>query len=131
MANGVWMSQIGRNVTDAMEGLPRGKRYLIHDRDPLFTREFLGGIGVESVPGNAVGGAYGKRYREPLALAVVDAHLPAAKLCARQLADRERCAAETISARRRFSGGSFRDRAIRRKPVVGESVATGYRGFEK
>jgi transposase InsO family protein len=31
----------------------RGKRYLIHDRDPLFTREFLGlleGIGVASVP---------------------------------------------------------------------------------
>ena len=48
MANGLWMSQIGRNVTDAMEGVLRGKRYLIHDRDPLFTREFVGlleGIG--------------------------------------------------------------------------------------
>jgi putative transposase len=47
------MSQIGRNVTDAMEGVLRGKRYLIHDRDPLFTMEFLGlleGIGVVSVP---------------------------------------------------------------------------------
>jgi transposase InsO family protein len=53
VANGLWMSQIGRNVTDAMEGVLRGKRYLIHDRDPLFTWEFLGlleGIGVVSVP---------------------------------------------------------------------------------
>src|SRR6516165_1983767 len=53
VANGLWMSQIGRNVPDAMEGVLRGRRYLIHDRDPLFTREFLGlleGIGVASVP---------------------------------------------------------------------------------
>ena len=52
-ANGLWMSQIGRHVTDAREGVLRGKRYLIHDRDPLFTREFivlLEGIGVTSVP---------------------------------------------------------------------------------
>ena len=32
---------IGRNLTDAEEGLLKGKRYLIHDRDPLFTTEFL------------------------------------------------------------------------------------------
>ena len=34
-------------------GVLRGKRYLIHDRDPLFTSEFvvlLEGIGVASVP---------------------------------------------------------------------------------
>jgi transposase InsO family protein len=40
-ANGLWMSQIGRNLTDAINGLLKGKRYLIHDRDPLFTTEFL------------------------------------------------------------------------------------------
>ena len=40
-ANGLWMSQIGRNLTDAVNGLLKGKRYLIHDRDPLFTTEFL------------------------------------------------------------------------------------------
>jgi putative transposase len=39
--NGLWMSQIGRNLTDAVDGLLNGKRYLIHDRDPLFTAEFL------------------------------------------------------------------------------------------
>ena len=35
VANGLWMSQIGRNVPDAMEGVLRGKRYLIHDRDAI------------------------------------------------------------------------------------------------
>jgi putative transposase len=52
VANGLWMSQIGRNVTDSPDGLLPGKRYLIHDRDPLFTTEFLkrlADLGVESV----------------------------------------------------------------------------------
>ena len=40
-ANGFWMKEIARNMTDAVDGLLRGKRYLIHDRDPLFTAEFL------------------------------------------------------------------------------------------
>jgi putative transposase len=51
-ANGLWMSQIGRKITDAVDGILLGKRYLIHDRDPLFTAEFvelLAGVGVESV----------------------------------------------------------------------------------
>jgi putative transposase len=46
------MSQIGRNLTDAVDGILNGKRYLIHDRDPLFTAEFLSmlaEVGVESV----------------------------------------------------------------------------------
>ena len=46
------MSQIARNLTDAEQGILTGKRYLIHDRDPLFTAEFVKMIadaGVESV----------------------------------------------------------------------------------
>jgi len=39
-ANGLWMTQIARNLTDCFEGLLAGKRYLIHDRDPLFTDVF-------------------------------------------------------------------------------------------
>ena len=35
------MSQVARNLSDAAEGFLIGKRYLIHDRDPLFTAEFL------------------------------------------------------------------------------------------
>jgi len=34
-ATGLWMSQIGRNLTDPEGGILKGKRYLIHDRDPL------------------------------------------------------------------------------------------------
>ena len=51
-ANGLWMSQIARNLTDSVDGLLMGKRYLIHDRDPLFTDEFLWTLndaGVKSV----------------------------------------------------------------------------------
>ena len=38
--NGAWMEQIARNLTDAFDGFLRGKRYLIHDRSPLFTSDF-------------------------------------------------------------------------------------------
>lgn len=46
------MTQIARNLTDPIDGILAGKRYLIHDRDPLFTDEFLAtlaGVGVQSV----------------------------------------------------------------------------------
>lgn len=52
VATGLWMSQIARNLTDAENGILTGKRYLIHDRDPLFTAEFMNMVadaGVESV----------------------------------------------------------------------------------
>jgi hypothetical protein len=51
-ANGLWMSQIVRNLTNSGDGILVGKRYLTHDRDPLFTAEFLStitSIGVKSV----------------------------------------------------------------------------------
>jgi hypothetical protein len=51
-ANGLWMAQIARHLTDSVEGFFQGKRYLIHDRDPLYTGEFLNLLadsGIESV----------------------------------------------------------------------------------
>jgi len=51
-ANGLWMSQIARNLTYVGEGIVSGKGYLIHDRDPLFTTEFvkvLADVGVKTV----------------------------------------------------------------------------------
>jgi hypothetical protein len=51
-AHGIWMGQIARNLRDHGDGFLTGKRYLIHDRDPLFTAEFLGTLaasGVKSV----------------------------------------------------------------------------------
>jgi putative transposase len=52
VVNGTWMTQMARNVTDPFDGILKGKRYLIHDRDPLYTAEFLTilqGAGVKSV----------------------------------------------------------------------------------
>jgi putative transposase len=51
-ANGLWMSQIARNMTDEGDGFFKGKRFLIHDRDPLYTAEFveiLADAGIEAV----------------------------------------------------------------------------------
>ena len=51
-----------------MDGILLGKRYLIHDRDPLFTAEFLrllAGVGVESVklpPRSPNLNAYAERF---------------------------------------------------------------------
>jgi transposase InsO family protein len=50
--HGAWMVQIARNLTDAFDGFLAGTRYLILDRDPLYTREFralLKSAGVEPV----------------------------------------------------------------------------------
>jgi len=38
--DGAWMAQIARNWTDCDEGFLRHTRYVIHDRDPLFTKTF-------------------------------------------------------------------------------------------
>ena len=43
---------MGRHVTDAVDGILNGKRFLIHDRDPLFTAELqsiLTSVGVDCV----------------------------------------------------------------------------------
>jgi hypothetical protein len=38
--DGACMNQIARNLTDAEDGCLNGSRYLILDRDPLFTKPF-------------------------------------------------------------------------------------------
>ena len=50
--NDEWTGQIARDLTDCDEGFLKEARYLIHDRDPLFTRSFretLKFSGVETV----------------------------------------------------------------------------------
>jgi putative transposase len=47
-----WMKQVARNLTDPVDGLLRDTKYLIHDRDPLFTEAFIAILkagGVKSV----------------------------------------------------------------------------------
>ena len=66
--DGLWMGQIARNLTDAVDGLFLGKRYLIHDRDPLYTQEFLrmlaeAGIASVKLPPRAPNlNAYAERF---------------------------------------------------------------------
>ena len=68
VANGLWMAQIARNLTDGMDGFFSKKRYLIHDRDPLYTRDFLrllADAGIESVklpPRSPNLNAYAERF---------------------------------------------------------------------
>ena len=68
VANGLWMSQIARNLTDTINGILNGKRYVIHDRDPLFSLEFLemlADFGVKSVklpPRSPNLNAYAERF---------------------------------------------------------------------
>jgi len=53
---GGWMNQMARNLTDPFAGFLKKKKYLIHDRDPLFTEAFIeilkaGGIEpIKSMP---------------------------------------------------------------------------------
>ena len=50
--DGEWMKQVARNLIDADDGFLKRTRYLIHDRDPLFTerfREVLKPSGVKTV----------------------------------------------------------------------------------
>ena len=55
-AYGDWMVQMARNLTDPFCGFLKNKKYLIHDRDPLYTQEFIktlkaGGIKpIKSMP---------------------------------------------------------------------------------
>ena len=50
--SGPWMEQVARNLTDGLDGFLRECKFLIHDRDPLFTKAFtdtIAAAGVESV----------------------------------------------------------------------------------
>jgi hypothetical protein len=38
--DGMWMTQLARNLTDPSDGFLRGAEYIILDRDPLYTGAF-------------------------------------------------------------------------------------------
>jgi putative transposase len=46
---GAWMTQVARNLTDGVDGSLIGKRYQLHDRDPLFTDQFRGVLAAAGV----------------------------------------------------------------------------------
>jgi transposase InsO family protein len=47
--DGQWMTQLARNLTDCESGFLRNARHLIHDRDPLFTKEFAKRLQISGV----------------------------------------------------------------------------------
>jgi transposase InsO family protein len=63
-----WMMQVARNLTDAVDGFLLGKRLLIVDRDPLYTKAFrrlLADAGVKAVrlpPRSPNLNAYAERF---------------------------------------------------------------------
>jgi putative transposase len=66
---GRWMKQMGRNLADAGDGFLKETRYLIHDRDPLFTEEFRqvlrsGGVKTVKLPAQSPDriNAYAERF---------------------------------------------------------------------
>jgi putative transposase len=65
---GEWMKQVARNLTDACAGFLRESRYLIHDRDPLYTEEFrevlrAGGVKTVKLPARSPNlNAYAERF---------------------------------------------------------------------
>ncbi len=67
-ANGTWVKQVTRNLVDSFDGFLSNHRYLIHDRDPLFTESFqvlLLSAGVKSVrlpPRSPNLNAYAERF---------------------------------------------------------------------
>jgi putative transposase len=83
--NGSWVNQIGRNLTGAVDGPLNGKRYLIHDRDSLFTTEFLellGAVGVKSVklpPRSPNLNAYAERFVRSIKESCLERMIPFGK----------------------------------------------------
>jgi putative transposase len=63
-----WVVQCGRQLTDPVDGCLRGKRFLLHDRDPRFSDAFgntLAAAGVETVrlpPRSPNLNAYAERF---------------------------------------------------------------------
>ncbi len=66
--HGEWMKQIGRNVTDVVDGFLTDARYLILDRDPLYTEAFRdllkqAGIKIVRLPARSPNlNAYAERF---------------------------------------------------------------------
>ena len=66
--DGQWVQQVARNLTDVDDGFLNGRRYLIHDRDPLFTEEFRrilrpGGVKTVKLPAQSPDlNAYAQRF---------------------------------------------------------------------
>jgi len=66
--HGAWVERVLKRMTDDFDGFLRNHKYLIHDRDPLFTKsmiEMLASAGIESIklpPRSPNLNAYAERF---------------------------------------------------------------------
>ncbi len=61
------MKQVDRNLTDSVDGFLRRAGYLIHDRDPLFSKAFIAILkGIGETLGLGIGGQDGFATLAPL-----------------------------------------------------------------
>jgi transposase InsO family protein len=73
-----WMLQQARNLTDPVDGFLKDKAFLIHDRDPLFTKEFrkvmrAGGIRTLKMPKQSPNlNAYSERFVQSIKMECLD-----------------------------------------------------------
>jgi putative transposase len=76
--DGFWMIQMARRLTHAVDGFLIGKRFLIHDRDPLFTtdvRATLAATGVNGIrlpPRSPNLNAYAERFARTIKESCLD-----------------------------------------------------------
>ena len=79
---GLWMVQMGRNLTDVGVGFLRDGGYLIHDRDPVYTSDFhavLESAGVTSIrlpPKSPNLNAYAERFVRSIKEECLDCIIP-------------------------------------------------------
>jgi len=82
---GAWMEQIARNLVDVVDGFLLGKRYVLTDRDPLYTgafREILkqGGVKVLRLPAKSPNlNAFAERFVLSVRTECLDRIGPSAK----------------------------------------------------
>jgi transposase InsO family protein len=96
--DGVWMEQVARNLLDAGDGFLLGKRYLILDRDPLYTREFRtamkrAGVEVLRLPPSSPNlNAYAERFVLSIRSECLDRIVPLGETHLRRFSARVRAA---------------------------------------
>jgi transposase InsO family protein len=122
---GQWMTQLSRNLTDAESGSLRSAHYLIHDRDPLFTKEFakrleVSGVRPVKLPTRSPNlNAYAERFVRSIKSECLAQIIPLGGE-----AEPPNLAAETNTGCRAFQAGNPRSRVGTRKAVIAKTRRT-------
>jgi putative transposase len=134
--DGTWMRQIARNWTDSEDGFLLGSRYLIHDRDPLFTKAFratleCSGVHPIRLPSRSPNlNAYAERFVRSIKSECLGQVIPIGE--ARTFAARSGSTSRTTTANAITRGstiGSSIRRPMDHRDAARSNVAKGSVGF--